>query len=62
MYCIATLTPVDVKGSLEESWHIVLEDGEGLVELLEDPHHRVVLLNVLLRLPHRHLSVEAPAK
>jgi hypothetical protein len=54
------LTPIDVQRPLEEAWNIVLEYGEGLVELLQHSHHRVVLLYVLLRLSHRHLSVETP--
>ena len=54
------LTPVDVLGALEEPWHVVLQDGQGLVELLEHTDHRVVLLNILLGLPHRYLCVEPP--
>jgi len=54
------LTPVDVLGALEEPWHVVLQDGQGLVELLEHADHRVVLLNILLGLPHRYLCVEPP--
>ena len=38
----------------------MLQHRERLVEVLEDPHHRVVLLHVLLRLAHRDLSVETP--
>ena len=56
------LTPVGVERALEEPGHVVLEDGEGLVELLEDADHGVRLLHVLLGLPHRDLSVEAAGK
>ena len=52
------LTPVNVEGPLEEPRDVVLQDGEGLVELLQHPHHGVVLLHVLLRLPHRDLGVK----
>ena len=53
------LTPVDILGTLEEARHIVLENCERLVELLEDADNSVVLLNVLLCLSHRYLCIEA---
>ena len=53
------LTPVDILGTLEEARHIVLENGERLVQLLEDADNSVVLLNVLLCLSHRYLCIEA---
>ena len=53
------LTPIDIFGAFEEAGDIVLQHGEGLVELFEDPDDRVVLLNILLRLSHRYLRVEA---
>ena len=56
----SALTPVDVLGALEEPGHVVLQHGQGLVELLQHPDHRVVLLNILLGLPHRYLCVEPP--
>ena len=37
----------------------MLQHSEGLVELFEDPDDCVVLLNILLRLSHRYLRVEA---
>ena len=55
-----TLTVVDILGSLEESGDVVLEDGEGLVEVLQHPHNGVVLLHVLHGLPHRYLRVKSP--
>ena len=56
---ITVLTPIDIFGAFEEAGDIVLQDSEGLVELFEDPDDRVVLLNILLRLSHRYLRVEA---
>ena len=53
------LTPVDILGTLEEARHIVLENCERLVELLEDADNSVVLLHVLLCLSHRYLCIEA---
>ena len=53
------LTPVDILGTLEEARHIVLENRERLVQLLEDADNSVVLLNVLLCLSHRYLCIEA---
>ena len=56
---ITVLTPIDIFGAFEEAGDIVLQHSEGLVELFEDPDDRVVLLNILLRLSHRYLRVEA---
>jgi len=53
------LVPIDIFGAFEEAGDIVLQHSEGLVELFEDPDDRVVLLNILLRLSHRYLRVEA---
>ena len=53
------LTPVDILGTLEEARHIVLENCERLVQLLEDADNSVVLLHVLLCLSHRYLCIEA---
>ena len=53
------LTPVDILGPLEEARHIVLKNGERLVQLLEDADNSVVLLHVLLCLSHRYLCIEA---
>ena len=53
------LTPVDILGTLEEARHIVLKNGERLVQLLEDADNSVVLLHVLLCLSHRYLCIEA---
>ena len=53
------LTPVDIFGSLEEARDIVLKHSEGLVQLLKDSDHGVMLLHVLLRLSHCYLCIEA---
>ena len=55
-----TLTVVDILGSLEESGDVVLEDGEGLVELLQDTNHSVMLLYILFGFPQGNLGIEAP--
>jgi len=55
------LVPVNIEGPFEEPGHVVLQHGQGLVELLQHPDHRVVLLHVLLRLAHRDLGVKPSA-
>ena len=54
------LTVVNIFGPFEESWNIVLEHSQRLVEVLQHPDHGVVLLNVLLGFPQGDLCVEAP--
>ena len=59
-FSITLLTPINVFGPLEESRDVVLEDGEGLVELLQDADDGVVALHVVHGLLHGHLSVKTP--
>lgn len=56
------LTPVHVAGSPEEPWHVVLEDGEGRVEVLQDTDDGVVLLHGSLGSLQRAHGVEWPAE
>ena len=57
---LSKLTVVNIFGPLEESGNVVLEHSQRLVEVLQHTDHGVVLLNVLLGFPQRHLCVEAP--
>ena len=58
-YLDDTLTVVNVLGALEEPGNVMLQHRESLVEVLEYPHHRVVLLHILHRLPHGNLCVKS---
>ena len=38
----------------------MLQDGEGLVEFLQDTNHSVMLLYILFGFPQGNLGIEAP--
>ena len=56
------LTPINIFRPFKEPRDVVLQDGEGLVELLQDTNHSVMLLYILFGFPQGNLGIETTEK
>ena len=56
------LTPINIFRPFKEPRDVVLQDGESLVEFLQDTNNGIVLLYILFGFPQGNLSIEATEK